>query len=123
MHRRLFPTNARVYALEKRINMTDAKVQALQANEALLETAVGNLITEVQTLQQQLATGIDQGDDDAISEVSDKLAALVARANAVAGASGVSGASGSTGSSGATDGGSGATDTGATDAGATPTTA
>lgn len=98
MHRRLFNTNARIYALEKRMDMVAKSVTDLQANEAAVEGVVNNLVAEVAALQTQLAAGIDQGDDDAIAAVNVAMVALVARATA-AGASGASGASGSTGAS------------------------
>ena len=83
----------------------DAQVLALEANIATLQSDVIAILAQLQSVQQQLAAGIDAGDEAAITQANANLVAVnasLAAALAPAAGTGPTGASGTSGPSGAT---------------------
>jgi Tfp pilus assembly protein FimV len=80
----------------------DAQVTALAQNVATLQSDVAAILAQLQSVQQQLAAGIDAGDEAAITQANANLVAVNASlAAALTPAAGASGATGGTGATGA----------------------
>lgn len=86
----------RVEALELWRSHVDAQVTALTANVATLMTDVSNVLALLQSVQQQLANGIDAADEAAIAAANQNLTAAIGQLAAVI-PPGPTGATGATG--------------------------
>lgn len=80
--------------------MTDANVDAVVADVEMLKTQMSAFLAMYQAAETQLASGIDQGDEDKIAGAHASLSQINAQLSAITGiGTGASGASGSTGAS------------------------